>query len=129
MDLATKATKLIARILRSTINGQINWQSKDPPDSLVRGTDDFVPIFFEASYKNKFVALFERRTRHYDGERDAFFWTQEIWFAILDFEDRVLWETSQSPALLDLHSAVTAKAAGIDELLDNLLDEDGSGLT
>lgn len=129
MDLTTKATRLIAKILRSTINGQINWQVQDPPKSLVFGTDDFVPIFIEASYKNKHLALFERRMREYDGERDTFYWTQSIYFAILDIEDRVLWETSQSSALIDLYSTVTANAAGIDDLLDVLLDEDESDVT
>jgi hypothetical protein len=125
MDSTNKVSRLLAKLNRLTADGKIAWNVKDAPPTLVHGTDDIIPLFFEAKYKDRWVALFERRTRAYDGDRDMFYWTQSTNFAVLDNEDRALWETSQhSPALHDLFSTVSEQASGIDGLLEDMLDDD-----
>ena len=124
MDFQNKADKLMARLTRLTANDEVEWEVRDPPDSIAKGTDDRIARFFEARYKDSYVAVFEKRSRLYDGERDTFFWGEDINFAVLDDKDRVLWETSRpSPALHDLFRTVTEQASGIDRLLADLLDE------
>jgi hypothetical protein len=51
-------------------------------------------------------------------------WNENIVFAVMDNLDRVLMESYEnSPALYDLIKLVRNKAAGIDDLLNDLLED------
>lgn len=125
MSYHSKAIQLATKLIRLTSEGTINWQIKDPPRSILSGTDDVIPLFFEAKYKDKWVAIYEQRYQEFYPENETFYWTKSIIFAVLDSQDRVLWETTQhSPVLKDLLNTVREKTAGIDDLLDDLLDDE-----
>lgn len=124
MAFKSKTTQLIAKMVRLTSEDLIIWEEKDPTPSITRGSDDVVPIFFKAKYKDKIFAIFKRRTQQYYGETDSFYWNEGIVFSVLNTGGRVIWESSEnSPAMLDLFETVSEKAAGIDGLLDDLLDD------
>lgn len=123
MSFQSKETQLITKLIRLTNDNKIQWTIKDPPRSIIMGTNDFVPIYFEAKYKDKYVAIYQQRRQHFYPDTESFYWTEEIVFAVLDAQNRVLWEnTEHSPALFDLLGTVREKLAGIDSLLDDLLD-------
>jgi hypothetical protein len=125
MNLQNKETQLITKLIRLTNTDEIQWKIKDPPRSITMGTNDFVPIYFEAQYKDKYVAIYQQRIQHFSPDTESYYWTENIVFAILDAQDRVLWEnTEHSPALFDLLGTVREKLAGIDSLLDDLLDDE-----
>lgn len=124
MNMDNKTTQLMTKLIRETSSGKIEWKPKDAPKSVVQGTEDIVPLFFEAKYKDKWIALFLRRYKSFYDEH-AYYWEESLVFAVLDSADRVLWETSDySPALRDLFETVREQVAGIDGLLDNLLDDE-----
>lgn len=123
MNFNSKATQLITKLIRFTNENKIQWEIKDPPSSIIRGTDDIVPIYFEAKYKDKYVAIYQQRFQGFIPDTESFYWSERIVFAVLDAQDRVLWESAEnSPALIDLMDTVREKSAGIDDLLDDLLD-------
>lgn len=126
MDFNTKVTRLIAKLNLATIDNEIEWQLVDPPKSLVSGTDDIVPSYFVAEYSNRTFVVFERRSRHYDGYQDMFYWASAICFGVVDSADRVIWETSQPTALHHLYSTITEQASRIHELFDDILEQDDS---
>lgn len=120
-----KVTSLIVKLNKLTSLGQIQWEIMDVPRSILRGTDDHIPMFMVTNYKGQQFALYQHRYQSYDGERDRFFWNETLVLAILDPEDRLLWEThGYSAALLDLFETVRKKVANIEELLDDLLADD-----
>ncbi|MEI8573037.1 hypothetical protein J0667_13895 [Methylomonas sp. WH-1] len=125
MSFHSKATQLVTKLIRFTNENKIQWNIKDPPSSITRGTDDIVPIYFEAKYKDKYVAIYQQRYQSFYPENESFYWSERIVFAVLDAQDRVLWECADhSPALIDLMNTVREKSAGIDNLLDDLLDDE-----
>ena len=115
---------LIAQLDRMTMEGRLKWSAVDVPPRMLHGTDDIVPVFFETEYMGKPIAVFEKRYRGYDGERDMPYWTSSLHFAVLDDERNVLFETVHSPAVNSLRNTISEQVSGVDDLLDNLLQED-----
>jgi len=121
MSVNEKSLKLIIKLTRETAKNSMLWQVKSPPKSLTYATDDEIFTYFYASYKDKVVAIFVRKYKHYHDE-DDFSWSERNVFAVLDYQDRVLIEFDQySPALTDLFTIVREKVSNLDGLLDDLL--------
>lgn len=121
-----KVTALLVKLNRLTSLDQLVWQAEEAPRPLSRGTDDYIPFFLEAHYKGKRFGLYQQRYQSYDGERDRFYWNEKLVLAILDSEGRVIWETShQYSALHDLFETARRKVANVDEIIDDLLSDDG----
>ena len=98
----------------------------EPPRTVAGGTDDFIPFFISARYKNQEFALYQQRYQSYDGDRDRFYWSERIAFAILDHEGRVLWEMPRySSALVDLFETARRKVANVEGIIDDLLSDNG----
>lgn len=126
MESDEKTTALLVKLNRLTSLGQIEWSVEEPPRTLSRGTDDYIPFFLAARFKGQRFALYQQRYQSYDGERDRFYWLEQVVLAILDTADRVLWETSRpNSALYDLFETARRKVANVDGILDNLLKDDG----
>lgn len=124
MQTNERLTSLIVKLNRLTALDEIKWSVAEPPRSVDRGTDDYIPLFFTTEFKGQRFALFQQRYQQYDGEHDNFYWTERLTLAILDSEDRMLWEYSgPSSSLYDLLATVRAKVANIDKLLDDLLND------
>jgi hypothetical protein len=119
-----RTTALIVKLNRLTSLDQLAWRVDDPPRAISRGTDDVIPFFLTARYKNQRFGLYQHRYQQYDGESDRFYWNERLVLAILDIQDRVLWETnSQLSALLDLFETARRKVANVDGIIDDLLKE------
>lgn len=121
-----KVTALLVKLNRLTSLDQLVWRTEEAPRPLSRGTDDYIPFFLAAHYRGKRFGLYQQRYQSYDGERDRFYWNEKLVLAILDFEGRVLWETSrQYSALHDLFETARRKVANVDGIIDDLLSDDG----
>lgn len=116
-------TTLIVQILRKTGQGEIKWEVSEPSEYFEFGTEDVIPLIYTTQYKGKVLAVFCRRFKYFF-EEDAYHWDERVCFAFLnDNKDKIIWEVSdRRPVLNDLYATVTHKAAGIDEMLESLLD-------
>lgn len=120
-----KITALIVKLNKLTSLEQLAWHVEDAPRSILRGTDDFVPLYMTAQYKGQRFGLYQHRYQSYDGDHDRFYWSERVVLVILDREDRVLWESPRSSsALYDLFETVRKKVSDIDGILDDLLSDD-----
>lgn len=125
-----KITSLLVKLNRLTSLDKIKWEVTDPPRSIARGTDDFIPLFLTATYKNQRFGLFQQRYQSFDGDRERHYWSERLVLAILDSEGRVLLETpQQSSALFDLFETARKKVANIDDVINNLLVDDDASET
>lgn len=123
-DTDDKTTALLVKLNRLTSLGKINWTVGPPPRTIVRGTDDHIPIYMAAIYKGREFGLFQQRYQSYDGERDRFYWSERVVLAILDQDENVLWEiANNSSALHDLFETVRRKVAGVDGIIDDLIND------
>jgi hypothetical protein len=120
-----KTIELLVKLNRLTSTGKIQWSLRDPPASLIAGTNDVIPLYMECLFKGQRFALFQQRYEAYDPDRDRMYWAEREVFAILDAGRRVLWEGySFGSALSDLFTTARRKVADIDAILGNLLDDD-----
>lgn len=120
-----KITALIVKLNKLTSLGQLQWYVEDAPRSILRGTDDFVPLYMTALYKRQRFGLYQHRYQSYDVDHDRFYWSERLVLVLLDPERRVLWESPHaSSALYDLFETVRKKVSAIDEILDDLLSDD-----
>jgi hypothetical protein len=117
-----KLVALISVLTKATSEGSLVWELGNPPSSLVDGTDDIFPLYFEATYKNQRIALYEKRFQVFNVDEDRLFWTERKVLALLDRTHRSLWEyAEQSTALLNLFTIVRRSTAQIDKIIDQLL--------
>lgn len=117
-----KVVSLVVKLNKLTALGNINWTAEDPPRSLVRGTDDFIPLYLNCVYKGRRFALYQLRYQCFDGENERLYWSEKIVLAIVDAGNRVIWEFSDHyPALQDLFETARRKAGDVESLLDDLL--------
>ncbi|MBF4425960.1 hypothetical protein [Vibrio anguillarum] len=122
MSVDEKAIKLITKLNRETSMGEVKWSVKTPPKALTTATESQVFVYFEAEYKGKTVAVFERKSKYFYDEHE-FYWSESQVFAVLDRQQRILLEFEKnSPALDDLMTTVREQVADLDGLLDDLLD-------
>ncbi len=125
MIIDEKIVNLIVKLNKLTSQGMITWEVEDPPRTIVRGTDDHIPLFMVTRYKGQRFALYQHRYQSFSMEFEQLFWNERITLAILDNEDRVLWEErEQSSALYDLFETTRRKVSDIDSLIDDLLSDD-----
>ena len=125
LESEDKITTLLVKLNRLTSMEKLRWHVEDAPRSLSRGTDDYIPIFMMARYKGQKFGLYQQRFQSYDGDRDRFYWSEREVLALIDIDDRVLWETSRNySALNDLFETAKRKVSNVDEMIDNLLEDD-----
>lgn len=119
-----KVTALIVKLNKLTSLEHIKWCAADAPRSILRGTDDFIPLYLTSQYKGQHFGLYQHRYQLYDGDHDRFYWRERVVLVILDQDQRVLWESPESSsALYDLFETVRKKVSNIDGILDDLLSD------
>lgn len=129
MPSESKIIRLLSELTKITSKGELAWTARDAPESLTDATNDVYPLYFQSEYKNQTIGLAQRRFQGYDGDRDRFYWNEEIVLLFLDWRGRVVWEErTQSAALYTLFESVREKVADIDGILNNLLGEDEDDL-
>ena len=124
-----KFMALIVKLNKLTSLGEINWNMVEPPHSIFHGTDDYIPLYLETSYKDQKFAIYQLRSPFYDGEDDKTYWNERIKLIMLDYKDRVLWENPShtASAVNDLFETARKKASNIEGIVDNLLSDDTNG--
>jgi hypothetical protein len=125
MPSELEVSRLLSRLTQATVLEECNWRNAETPDSLVRGTSDIYPYYFETTLKSKKIGLAERRYQRYDGEHDQMYWTNEFVLVFKDIYDRVSWEyRSDHSALYTLFESVREQIADVDGVIKELLDDD-----
>ena len=119
-----KISSIIVQVIHKTVKGSIDWDVSEPPRYFEDGVEDIIPLIYTTSYKGKNLAVFLRRFKYFTDE-DEFHWSEKSCFAFLnDSKNKIIWEVSdRRPILNDLFTAVSENAAGINNMLDELLDD------
>jgi hypothetical protein len=121
-----KEAQFIAYVLRQTQAKTLRWERREPPQALWLGTDSKIFDFYCASLADKTLGLYEVRNRHYDGDRDQFFWGSDVQLALFD---RVLnheYTFNAAAGVYDLFSEVKRQVAGVDDFLDRIMEDKGT---
>ncbi|MFJ4444747.1 hypothetical protein ACIPZ8_22000 [Pseudomonas sp. NPDC089422] len=121
MNTDDKMLRLVEQVLKATYKGEVGWRAEQPPVSLTKATENFVPIYLEARYKGKTLVVYEQREKYWTDE-DIFNWTTTLHFGVLVGDVFVSDYSQYSPMLRQLFEAAREKASDIDSLLDDLLD-------
>jgi len=117
----SKTEQLVKKLLNETANGDVKWEVRETPRALNQDTEQSVPLFLQTEYKGKYIGVYDLRTKHFYDEHE-FYWSESIGFCIVDERDRVVWEANEYfPALLDLFNIAREKAAGLDDILNDLI--------
>ncbi len=123
MNTESKLAKLITKLIRETSNGNISWELSNVPLSLNTATEQSVPLFLQTDYKGKIIGIYDLRSKHYT-DIDEYSWTRGVGLCIVDDQGRVTWEAKENLlSLYDLFNIAREQASGIDDILDNLLDD------
>jgi len=123
MSTESKTAQLITKLIRETAKGNVKWEVEDAPRALNAETEQSVPLYLQTEYRGKTLGVFDLRTKYFT-DVDEYYWSEGVGFCIVDDTGRVVWESTEaSPALLDLFNTAREQASGIDDILDNLLED------
>ncbi len=121
LTMSSKTEQLVRKLTTATKNNEVKWCVYETPISLNKDTEQSVPLFLKTEYKEKHIGVYDLRTKHFYDE-DAFYWSESIGLCIVDNRDRVVWEANEYfPTLLDLFNLAREKAAGLDDILNDLI--------
>ena len=131
VDAVTKLTKL-------TQEGKVEWSSASCEGVLVSDESQQLESCFVGRYKDKKLRIYKKRFKVEDpnpwvtlmtGEpfkRKYPFWTAQVYLEIVDDYGNAAWTFPDVSALRDLLMAVKYQAAGVRELVSDLLKEEGA---
>ncbi|WP_085215085.1 hypothetical protein [Methylomagnum ishizawai] len=117
MDLSSEKERLITQLIRETTSGNISWSVQEVPYSLGQATENYVPLYIEADYKNVKVGVYEIRYKYYMDESE-FHWMESLGICIVQGHGLVVWKVEEySPALKELFNIASYQASGIKNIL------------
>ena len=122
MTTENKTAQLITKLIRATAKGKIKWKIKEAPRSLIYETESSVPLYLQTEYNGKLLGIYDHRSKcFYEGEA---YWHEGIGFCIVTEDGKVIWKLNEDfLALRDLFNTAREQASGIDDILDDLLNE------
>lgn len=123
MSIDSKATQLIQKLTRATVDNEVTWVKSQPPEYLTYGTENIIPLYLQCEYKRKPIGVFEKRYKYFHDELE-FSWSTSIGVCILDDYGSLVWEYNEgSTTLFNLFELAQEQSSGIDEILDDLLSD------
>lgn len=134
-----KFDQAVLKIFQMTHKGELEWMSARAPVSLTAGTDGIFPIYFETEYQGRKLVLFRERSYRglFDRETSAVQraakvmglvgdaeerWVIKDVLALADQDGNVLYEFPPSRQVRDLMETVKYKASGVQDFLDEILN-------
>lgn len=123
----------VGKLLELTQEGQVIWESHEPPIYLNNQSDKRVDVVYQTHYKDRVLRLYQL---HYKVEKDmlslaqAFYpreeypyWTKTTILELLDQNGLSAWIFPKIEALDHLLAAVQYQVVGVREFLDEILTE------
>jgi hypothetical protein len=115
-----KITRLVAKLDRETIAGNVVWAMGPPSGDLTRGTDDIVSQVYEAVHKDVKLRVFEKHFKScIDNEGGS--WTTGVVLQFLNDDGTVGWETGSVPGLHDLIETIRFQTCKVNQKIDAIL--------
>ena len=119
-----RLVKFVAKLNRMTQEGAIEWQLKNPPNDLIAGTDDKIPLFFGARLQDRYVGIYVRRYQEYDSDRDQLYWTEKTVLAFCVADWTPIWEFPSTAGIYELLESIQRQHVKVDSFIDKFLAED-----
>ena len=121
-EIKVKFERLILKLTRDTVEGNLNWKIKPPPNILSGENSDVIPACYETILKGQTIGLFQRKYQTFSGGYDGFVWNESIVLVFLDSSRRVISEYSEfQSALYNLFQIVRESCTDVKGILDELL--------
>ncbi len=127
--MSEKYIDVIAKMIDLTQSGRLVWKAHLPSDTLKVYPDDKVSTVFVTKYQGKTLRLYQRTykvrqvpslIRAAVGDNE---WLKEVVLEFLSEDGSSLWAFPQMAILKDLLSTVRYKVAGVDEFINEILEE------
>lgn len=117
MNFSSEKEQLITQLIRETTNRNIEWTVREPPVSLNQATENYVPLYMQAIYKNIRIGIYELRQKNYT-DIDEFYWVENLGICIVHDPQIVVWQVEEySPSLKELFNMARYQASGLSNLL------------
>lgn len=117
MNSSNEKEQLLTQLIRETLSGNIFWSTNQPPYYFRQATENFVPLYFEANYKNTRIGIYEIRSKYYKDE-DEYYWSENFGICIVQDPETVVWRVEEySPSLRELFNLAQHQASGLNKLL------------
>jgi hypothetical protein len=118
---------VIKRLRQLTEDEVLHWTSQTPPASIATATDSTIVGFFGVTYKHHNLGIYEDRFRGYDPDHDSSYWASRIALVFFDDSWNIAWEAPRVPGLDQLYDAIKYRAANVDAILKDIVDDSPSG--
>ena len=113
--------KVVAKLMRDTAEGRVEWQRMSPPPSLTVAGEHVVSEFFGATYNGRNVGLYVVVRPVYDEYPDLLGRTARPTFALFTGDWRLQLEVPVQAGLDALLAAIRSDDADVDSFVDSVL--------
>ncbi len=119
-----RLVSVVSKLNRLTQEGKIQWERREPPDTLTSGTDSIIGVFYCTTYEGRNIGVYEERYQAFgDDYEERFCWSRHIGLAFFSEDWKKIWEFPLIPGKSELLEAVQYHAEDIDVALDEILKE------
>lgn len=129
-----KLDQAVLQILTLTHEGRLTWKHKAPPARAQLCGDVVSPLYFEAEYQGRKLALFERPRRFGGESKPGLFFVgapadeggESCHLGLLGDNGELLFEFPRSRQIRDLFETVRYKESNVGAFIDELLKSESA---
>lgn len=127
-----KLVTLIAKLIELTQESSLEWKVVPASKSSETGYTKVIGAVFEASYMGKTLRIYKKKNDNTEENHMFNMFLAQPSYSIaieLEFVDKhgnSIWSFPRITGIVDLYKAITYKAAGVDEFINDLLNEENA---
>lgn len=128
-ELKDKLVEAVAKLIKLTQENEIKWTVLQTPEILKGNPDDFVENVFVTTFNQRKLRLYERVysvdiipiVSVFANEKTS--WRSETSLEIVDSDYNSIWAFPKVTPLSDLLVSVRYQVAGVDDFIEDLLNQ------
>lgn len=120
MDRDEKITRLILKLLKETIDGNLIWSVTEDIKHISLVDEEILDFIYITNYKEKNFRLFRYKYKDYV-DYDKFRLTAGYRLEMIDDKGKSLYVLPKDSSTENLYDSVREKTSGVNKLIDDLL--------
>ncbi len=119
----SKIQKIIYKLSKSTIEDETMWSIDEHSKIKLSFDGEIIGKIYKCDFKGKFFRIYGFTYETYSPDFDKLYKTSGEALVLVDKRGELLWEFPYFNSITDLYETVKYKVAGVEDLLEDLLND------
>lgn len=121
MDRDEKITRLILKLLKETLDGNLIWSVTEDIKFISLVDEEILDFIYIAKYKEQNFRLFRYKYEYYYEDYDIYSSCNAYRLEMIDDKGKSLYVLPKDSSTENLYDSVREKTSGVNKLIDDLL--------